>query len=521
ESVQQLTVQSVSAQSVHVAWRGVRGATGYRLVWSPLTGQNTLKVDVDQNTKSYGIQGLQPNTDYGITVTALYRAVEGPSATARVKTVGGLHAVRERKREPALDVAEDLNLRILAISPTVIRLSWFIQRDVIGYRIEWRKTSEERAQGQRVLLSAATNTYDLTSLVPGTQYTITLYTLYTGREVATPAITSETVDKEIVLGRVTNLRAIQIGGNQIRLEWTGVSRATEYKIIWRNAEGYEITRLVSKDVTTFVIDRLQQGGPYLIKVLPLFGSREGSSTSISVRTDISVGQVSDLRILETRSNWIRITWIRAPEATGYRITWKLADGREESRVVSSSINTFDIKPLQSDTMYLIGVAAMVGNQEGRLITVPVRTGLPPEGVNNLRVTNLRVTETGFTRIRIEWDRIPRATGYRLKWRGSDGSVGNKAVSSNIALSDIDGLQPDTVYTVEISAMVDNNEGNPTRTTIRTAVGGVTNLQMVEVRGSHVRISWTGVGRVSGYRITWRRPDGGWNILLTMCLADQV
>lgn len=41
EGVQQLSVETISSNSVRVRWTGVTGARGYRVVWGPFTGQHT------------------------------------------------------------------------------------------------------------------------------------------------------------------------------------------------------------------------------------------------------------------------------------------------------------------------------------------------------------------------------------------------------------------------------------------------------------------------------------------------
>ncbi|XP_078066308.1 collagen alpha-1(VII) chain-like [Mustelus asterias] len=278
--------------------------------------RDVLTVTLEPATEFYQIQGLLANTDYTVTVTTLYGRMEGPAVNTRVKT----------------DATGDLLLRTLAISPTTIRVTWNLQLDASSYRIEWRKATAELAQSQKAVLSATTNSYDVINLSPGTEYAITLYTLYNGREVATPATMSKTVEKEILLGTVANLRAVETTGGHIRISWTGAAGATAYKVMWQDQTGYEITRVVSHDVTSFDIDRVQQGGTYFIKVSPLSGSREGNSVSIVVRADAVIEHVSEFRTLETRNNLIRITWRRVPQATAYKVTWKRADGAESSRV---------------------------------------------------------------------------------------------------------------------------------------------------------------------------------------------
>lgn len=46
ESVQQLSVETVSERSVRVRWRGVSGVRAYSLVWGPFTGQREASIVV-------------------------------------------------------------------------------------------------------------------------------------------------------------------------------------------------------------------------------------------------------------------------------------------------------------------------------------------------------------------------------------------------------------------------------------------------------------------------------------------
>lgn len=89
EAVQQLSVEPVSEGSVGVRWRGVRGVKGYRLICGPLRGDIVETVDLASDMEAHTLSSLQPNTDYIVTVLALYEGnVEGPAATAAF-TIGG------------------------------------------------------------------------------------------------------------------------------------------------------------------------------------------------------------------------------------------------------------------------------------------------------------------------------------------------------------------------------------------------------------------------------------------------
>ncbi|XP_032892887.1 collagen alpha-1(VII) chain isoform X3 [Amblyraja radiata] len=486
--VQQLTVQNVTPQSAEVRWRGASGATGYRLKWGPSAGRDVLIVTFDRSTEFYHIQGLLPNTDYTVTLIPLYGRTEGPPVNTRMKT----------------EVTENLNLRTVAINANAIRLTWNLQRDASNYRIEWRKATEEQSQSKKVVLTAAYNNYDISNLFPGTEYAITLYTLYNDREVATPATMSKTGDEEIGPGTVTNLRIIETNHNRIRIGWTAVQGATAYKITWRNPDGYEITRVVSGETTTFDIDRLQQGVAYVIKVSALSGGGEGRPDSIVARADATVGRVTELRSLDTQSNIIRIAWRGLSQATAYKIMWKRADGTEESRILSASVNTFDLVGLQSNTVYVIGVSAMVGSRLGNPATFTVRTAFVTG-----EVTDLQVVETQSTRIHVRWVGVIGATAYRVTWMRADGVKDSRFLSSGTTSFVIEGLEPNNVYAIEISPLVGSREGNPVTvtTTTNSIVGDVTKLRVTKIRSNMLQVSWTAVGRASVYKITWKNSDG--------------
>lgn len=51
-----------------------------------LAGQDRHRVDLDAGRTSHALGGLQPNTDYVVTVAPLFGQLEGPTATVRQRT---------------------------------------------------------------------------------------------------------------------------------------------------------------------------------------------------------------------------------------------------------------------------------------------------------------------------------------------------------------------------------------------------------------------------------------------------
>ena len=122
---------------------------------------------------------------------------------------------------------------------------------------------------QKVLLPSDVTRYQLDGLQPGTEYRLTLYTLLEGREVATPAtvvptgegphgpgqvgregtggcprppltlcsLTGSLTGPELPVGPVTDLQATELPGQRVRVSWTPVPSATEYRITVRSTQG--------------------------------------------------------------------------------------------------------------------------------------------------------------------------------------------------------------------------------------------------------------------------------------------
>ncbi|XP_028680004.2 collagen alpha-1(VII) chain isoform X1 [Erpetoichthys calabaricus] len=489
EEVQQLSTEAVSQNSVRVKWRGQSEATGYRLVWGPVAGRDVQKLDLPGGSDFHVIKNLQVNTEYIITVLPLYGSTEGPPATASFK----------------IESEEPQTLRTYAIGPSSIRVTWNLISTARGYRLEWKQAT---GQGfQSLSFPANINQYEITGLQPGTEYTITLYTLYDGREVATPASASGT--ELPAVSSVTNLRVLETTGNIVRLGWTGVTGATAYRIQITNSEdGSEVTKRISGDQTTFDLEDLQSGVSYVIKLTAIVGNRESKPVTITVRADlVDVGGVSDLRVLSLQGSRVRLIWNGVSGATGYKIIIRnTQDGSELTRQVSGSQSSFDIENISPGVTYNIRVITLVGNKEGNPVSVTFKT----EEVTVPAVTNVRIVETGSSRIRVAWTGVSQATGYKVTWRTSGGREASRVVPGNITSYDIEGLQEDLGYTIGVSTLIGTRESPPQTVNTRTeatTVGEVSNLRVTDTSSSKIEIAWSGVARATGYRVSWRQSNG--------------
>lgn len=90
-------------------------------------------------------------------------------------------------------------------------------------------------------------------------------------------------------------------------------------------------------------------------------------------------------------------------------------GAEQSRLLGAEVTAFTIDGLQPDQALVIGVAVVVGQRTGEVVTLSSQTN-PASG----SVSGLRITDVTSQRIRIAWSPSSRATGYKITWRRDDG-----------------------------------------------------------------------------------------------------
>lgn len=90
-------------------------------------------------------------------------------------------------------------------------------------------------------------------------------------------------------------------------------------------------------------------------------------------------------------------------------------GAEQSRLLGADATVYTIDGLQPDEALVIGVAAVVDQRVGEVVTLSSRTN--PNGGS---VSGLRTGAVTSQRIQIVWSPFSRATGYKIAWRRDNG-----------------------------------------------------------------------------------------------------
>uniref|UniRef100_A0A4X2JVC2 Collagen alpha-1(VII) chain n=1 Tax=Vombatus ursinus TaxID=29139 RepID=A0A4X2JVC2_VOMUR len=481
-----ISIQNATAHTLLVAWRAVAGASGYRVTWRNLESGSSQQLDIGRGQSSALLKGLSPNTEYVVTVTPIHGRMPGPSSSLTTRT--------------------GENLQTVILGPTSIQVFWTHIPEAQGYRLEWRRVSGSEPT-QSVVLSTDVTSYQLQGLQPGTEYRLTLYTLYEGREVATPATISQTGEL------VSDLRVAETSPSRrlVRVVWSSVPGASGYRFVVRNTQdGSEKTQRLPADQTSFELDRVQPGVSYVVRVSALAGSREGPPGILTVRLDPeSLPRVPRLRVVASEPGRVQVSWGTVPGVSGYRIPkWicpSLDAGQESFRTLPADTTSFDIGGLRPGATYQVSVSALRGAEQGPPSVITLLTDSPGS------VAGLRVTHAGSSSVRITWTGVPGATSYRISWHSGRGPEQSQLVPGEASTAKLDGLEPNTDYTVRVTALVGSLEGAAASVAVRTApepVGAVSRLQILDSSSDVVRVTWVGVPGATSYRLVWGRRDGG-------------
>uniref|UniRef100_A0A8C4TP86 Fibronectin type-III domain-containing protein n=1 Tax=Erpetoichthys calabaricus TaxID=27687 RepID=A0A8C4TP86_ERPCA len=285
---------------------------------------------------------------------------------------------------------------------------------------------------------------------------------------------------------VKELRILNTGHFFLELSWVPPTPLPQgYRITYGPRDGQLKERRLSRSATSVRLDNLQHNTEYVVTLYPLYPQ----STAVPVIVTGRTCKYLKFTLQAVSQNSVRVKWRGQSEATGYRLN--------NGWLYSSC-------PLTVNTEYIITVLPLYGSTEGPPATASFK-------IESEEPQTLRTYAIGPSSIRVTWNLISTARGYRLEWKQATGREVSRIVAGGIKSYTIEGLQPDSAFFISVSALAGSREGRPVTVSARTApdvaVGKVSDLQVLDTESKSIRIRWSAVPRATSYRITWRQSDG--------------
>ena len=545
-----LKLRAVTETTAKFTWTKSSNATGYEVYLKEVGGtyQNIGKVTSTNLT----VTGLEEGTTYYIKIRA-YRTVNGTTtyATAYSNEVKFTTKGTSSSEDTSTTVDKATNLKLRAVTETTAKFTWTKSSNATGYEVYLKEVG---GTYQNIGKVTSTN-LTVTGLEEGTTYYIKIRAYRTVNGTTTYATaysnevkftTKETnTEGDSTLGKVTNLKLVNLTKTTAKFTWDTVANATAYEVYIRNATG-SYRKVGTSTNTNVTITGLTEGTTYYVKIRAI--KIENGTTTYATEysneykfvTDgeeeiTKPNQVTNLKTKNITATTTDLMWNRVSDANGYEIYLRTAGTGYSSQGITS--NTYaTLRDLTANTTYYAKVRAykvvngttVYGDfsTEISFTTAKGSTDTNPDETI-AKVLNLKA-ETTTTQAKLTWDSVANVDGYEIYVNNQGRGYQSLGKTTNNSVTLI-GLSAGKTYNIKVRAYKvvkgTTTYGEFSDELTITApkeetLGKVTNLQAT-LSSKQAKLTWDDVSTAAGYEVYIKLPGQGYKSLGTVANRDNV
>uniref|UniRef100_A0A674N2Y8 Collagen type XIV alpha 1 chain n=1 Tax=Takifugu rubripes TaxID=31033 RepID=A0A674N2Y8_TAKRU len=467
-SVTGLQLLDVTHSTMKATWASVEGASGYMLLYGPLIedGQlNEKEIKLPDAVTQLELQGLNPQTEYTVTVYAMYGDEASDPMTSQ---------------ETTLPLNPPSNLQFSDITHKSAHISWDPAFPAVkGYRIMWVKTD---GLVMEEVMVGNVNSYDLGNLMSLTEYSVAISALYSEgqSEPLTDGFTTTPVPGPL------NLRSTDVSTDSFLVIWDhSANDIVLYRLSWAPSTGGDTKEVVlSGSNNRYVLTGLNPSTEYEVLLTAVFKD-ESESDTISVTettcTFLSLTMVRqavrNLQLSDETIESLEASWeMNNPYVENYRISYFGDNHKEETLLVPGGQRRAVLRSLLSDTQYKVTVTPVYTDGQDGISTSALGATLPL-----LSPGNLRISEEWYNRFKVTWDPPQSLTvGYRIVYQPVYGIQISSILTSRLIF-----------VSFFISVFL-----------------GVSGLSTYQVRPDSMCVQWQPIRQASLYRVSIHSPLNG-------------
>ncbi|KAM8750626.1 receptor-type tyrosine-protein phosphatase beta-like isoform 2-T2 [Acanthopagrus schlegelii] len=476
EAVRNLTVTEITTSSISLNWTEPGGNRSfYRVQWT----NGTANWDKNVTDTNITVTGLTAGVQYRFTVIA----VAGENTTQ-----SDMAQISHYTRPNTIEVPT------VSTTTSSISLTWRKPPgEVFKYKVEWNNG------GSQMVKYTNDTSADLSSLIPGAIYTITVTAVAGDNQTKGDGRTLTSVTRPEV---VTNLTVAKFSTSSISLMWIKPEgNSSFYRVSWTDGK---VSGAKNVTPTQTTITNLTAGVQYNITVTAVADDErtEGQSEAVTQYTRPEV--VTNLTVAKFTTSSISLMWIK-PEGNSsfYRVSW--TDGKVSGAKNVTPTQT-TITNLTAGVQYNITVTAVADDERTEGQSEAVTQYTRPEAV-----TNLNVTEITTSSISLMWTEPGgNRSFYRVQWTNGTANWDKDVTDTNI---NVTGLTAGVQYRFTVIAVAGENtiQSEMAQTSHYTKPEAVRNLTVTEITTSSISLNWTEPGgNRSFYRVQWTNGTANWD-----------
>uniref|UniRef100_A0A8D1YUT0 Tenascin-N n=1 Tax=Sus scrofa TaxID=9823 RepID=A0A8D1YUT0_PIG len=476
-------VTDETENSLDVEWENPSTEVDYyKLQYGPLIGQEVAEVTVPKSSdpkSRYDITGLQPGTEYKITVVPMRGDLEGKPIllNGRTEIDSPTNVVTDQVTEDTAVVSWDPVRAV--IDKYVVR---YISADG-----ETKDTAVPKEQSSTVL----------TGLKPGEAYEVYVWAERGSQEskkADTNALTEIDSPKNLVTNQVTE--------NTATVSWDPVQAVIDrYLVRYTAADGDTREVPVGKEQSSTVLTGLRPGVEYTVHVWAQKGDRESGKADTMAPTDLD--SPKNLVTTQVTENTATVSWDPVQAVIDrYLVRYTAADGDTREVPVGKEQSSTVLTGLRPGVEYTVHVWAQKGDRESGKADPTALTDL--DSPKNLVTT--QVTENTAT---VSWDPVQAVIDrYLVRYTAADGDTREVPVGKEQSSTVLTGLRPGVEYTVHVWAQKGDRESGKADTTAPTDIDSPKNLVTTQVTENTATVSWDPVQAViDRYLVRYTSADG--------------
>uniref|UniRef100_A0AAZ3QSV0 Collagen, type XIV, alpha 1b n=1 Tax=Oncorhynchus tshawytscha TaxID=74940 RepID=A0AAZ3QSV0_ONCTS len=481
--VNNLELFDITHNSMRARWRVAEGASGYMILYAPLTegdAADEKEVKVAETVNEVELENLTPDTEYTVTVYAMYGEEASDPMTSQ---------------ETTLPLTPARNLRFSDVDHSSARLTWeATSKKANGYRIMYVKTNGVQTNEMDVGRITTLLLRNLTSL---TEYTVAIFAIYDEgqAEPLTDSFTTKTVPEPL------NLKTSEVSTESFRVTWEHSAQdVVLYRLTWTPTRGGDTKEVLNGNRNSHLLTGLRPITEYEVSLIAVFRNEEESdAVTLTESTVVHLG-ARNLLLSDHTTFSMEVSWeLQDRNVRQYRVAYVTARGdrAEETKMVPGGQNSLLLQPLLSDTEYKVTVTPVYTDGDGPGVSRMGRT-LPLSAPRNLRVS-----EEWYNRFRITWDTPPSPTmGYRVVYKpiSALGPALETFVGEDVNTMLILNLMSGTEYGVRVIASYTTGSSEALTGKARTLYLGVTNLNTYQVRMNSMCAQWSSHRHATLYRV---------------------
>lgn len=486
-----LRFSELGSREVKLHWTNpAKPVQQYRVVYHSAEGQTPQEVVLPGSESTVLLTGLSSQTLYHMSIFPVYADNVGLALRGTVTT---------------LPLAMPANLEVIPSSYNTLRVSWKTAPGATQYMILYSALSHgEPDDAREEKFSGDQTAVELAGLLPATDYSITLYALYD----EDPSDPVSSVATTFPLPAPVNIQFPMVSHSVLRVTWVpGAVDVPGHRITYSTNHGSDIKQVEVTGLNSVLVQNLSSLSRYLVSVQSHYPQGLSAALTSNVTT-LKVPSPSDLRVTNFSGSDITVRWeAAADDVVSYLIKWiSLSGGDLRQLRVNGDSEGAILEGVENDNEYQISLSALYGDgaqSEAVAIRYSTLSGGGPSSVT--------VSEETAVSLVVSW--VP-PNAHVLQYRVSFTPLTGAETQDNSVLVPggdkqvvLESLQPDTRYSILVTAEYRNREGGSGSAQGKTASLRVSSVSVVRSDHTSICVSWRPVSAVDGYRIVIQSVKG--------------